>query len=204
MVAVMIWATALLMILETLSVNLAAIGIGASIIGVAVGFGSQALVRDFISGLFMLVEDQYGVGDVIDTGAATGTVEGVSLRTTRLRDAEGVVWHVPNGEIRRVGNKSQQWAQAILDVTIAYDSDISVAEAAIQGAADALANDAEFGPLIIGPPEVLGVEQILNAQISIRFAVKTKPLEQWRVARELRARVKLALDDAGIRPGTTA
>lgn len=201
LVAAMIWATALVMILDTLSVNLAAIGIGASIIGVAVGFGSQALVRDFISGLFMLVEDQYGVGDVIDTGVATGTVEGVSLRTTRLRDVEGVVWHVPNGEIRRVGNKSQQWARAILDVAIAYDSDLVVAQAAIQGAADALAEDNEFGPLIVAPPEVLGVEQITNDQVLMRLGVKTKPLEQWRVARELRVRVKAALDEAGIRPG---
>ena len=201
LVAALIWATALVMILNALTVNLAAIGIGASIIGVAVGFGSQALVRDFISGLFMLVEDQYGVGDVIDTGVATGTVEGVSLRTTRLRDLEGVVWHVPNGEIRRVGNKSQQWARAILDVAIAYDSDLAVAEAAIQSAADALSTDSEFGPLIVGPPEVLGVEQITNDQVLLRLGVKTRPLEQWRVARELRARVKAALDAAGIRPG---
>ena len=201
LVAAMIWATALVMILDTLAVNLAAIGIGASIIGVAVGFGSQALVRDFISGLFMLVEDQYGVGDVIDTGVATGTVEGVSLRTTRLRDVEGVVWHVPNGEIRRVGNKSQQWARAILDVAIAYDSDLAVAQAAIQGAADALAEDDEYGPMIVAPPEVLGVEQITNDQVLLRLGVKTKPLEQWRVARELRVRVKTALDEAGIRPG---
>ncbi len=123
-VSALIWATALLMILEDLGVNLAAIGIGASIIGVAIGFGSQALVRDFLSGIFMLIEDQYGVGDVIDTGVATGTVEGVSLRTTRVRDAEGTVWHVPNGEIRRVGNKSQQWSRVILDVAVAYDADI--------------------------------------------------------------------------------
>jgi len=201
LVAVMIWATALLMILDTLSVNLAAIGIGVSIIGVAVGFGSQSLVRDFLSGLFMLIEDQYGVGDVIDTGVANGTVEGLSLRTTRLRDIEGVVWHVPNGEIRRVGNKSQQWSRAILDVAIAYDSDLGVAEAAIQSAADSLASDPEFESIVMGPPEVLGVEQITNNQVVIRLGVKTKPLEQWRVARELRARVKTALDDAGIRPG---
>ena len=123
-VSALIWSTALVMVLDELGVNLAAIGIGASIIGVAIGFGSQALVRDFLSGIFMLIEDQYGVGDVIDTGVATGTVEGVSLRTTRLRDAEGTVWHVPNGEIRRVGNKSQQWARAMLDVPVAYDTDI--------------------------------------------------------------------------------
>lgn len=204
LVSALIWATALVMMLDTLSVNLAAIGIGASIVGVAVGFGSQALVRDFISGLFMLVEDQYGVGDVIDTGVATGTVEGVSLRTTRLRDVEGVVWHVPNGEIRRVGNKSQQWARALLDVAIAYDSDLNVAQDAIRSAADSLSEDPVLGLLVVAPPEMLGVEQITNDQVLIRLGVKTKPLEQWKVARELRVRVKAALDAAGIRPGGTA
>ena len=105
--------------------NLAATLIaGAGITGVALGFGAQSLVRDFLSGMFMLIEDQYGVGDVIDTGVATGTVEGVSLRTTRLRDVDGVVWHVPNGEIRRVGNKSQQWSRAVVDVPVAYDADV--------------------------------------------------------------------------------
>ncbi len=201
LVSALIWATAIVMVLDTLSVNLAAIGIGASIVGVAVGFGSQALVRDFISGLFMLVEDQYGVGDVIDTGVATGTVEGVSLRTTRLRDIEGVVWHVPNGEIRRVGNKSQQWARALLDIAIAYDSDLNVAQAAISDAAHSLSADPVFGLLVVDEPEMLGVEQITNDQVLIRLGLKTKPLEQWRVARELRARVKSALDAAGIRPG---
>ncbi|MEP6624153.1 MAG: mechanosensitive ion channel family protein, partial [Acidimicrobiia bacterium] len=201
LIAAMIWATAIVMILNALSVNLAAIGIGASIIGVAVGFGSQSLVRDFISGLFMLVEDQYGVGDVIDTGMATGVVEGVSLRTTRLRDDEGIVWHVPNGEIQRVGNKSQQWARALLDIAVAYDSDLEVAQDAIQTAADVLSEDEEFGPLIVGPPEVLGVQEITNDQVLMRLRVKTKPLEQWKVARELRVRVKAALDDVGIRPG---
>ena len=201
LVSALIWVTALVMMLDTLSVNLAAIGIGASIVGVAVGFGSQALVRDFISGLFMLVEDQYGVGDVIDTGVATGTVEGVSLRTTRLRDVEGVVWHIPNGEIRRVGNKSQQWARALLDVAIAYDSDLDVAQDAIRSAADSLSADPVFGLLVVAPPEMLGVEQITNDQVLIRLGVKTKPLEQWKVARELRVRAKAALDAAGIRPG---
>ena len=140
----LIWATAVVMVLDELGVNLAAIGIGASIIGVAIGFGSQALVRDFLSGIFMLIEDQYGVGDVIDTGVATGTVEGVSLRTTRLRDAEGTVWHVPNGEIRRVGNKSQQWSRVILDVAVAYDADLGRATYVIRSAADEVA--AEPGP----------------------------------------------------------
>jgi len=199
-VAALIWATAFVMILDTLDVNLAAIGIGASIIGVAVGFGSQSLVKDFVTGIFMLVEDQYGVGDVIDTGVASGTVEGVSLRTTRLRDAEGVVWHVPNGSILRVGNKSQQWARALLDVPVAYDSDLRVATDAIRDAARSVAADPSYERYVIDEPEVLGVEQVTNDQVVIRLGVKTEPLEQWRVARELRVRVKAALDAAGIHP----
>jgi small conductance mechanosensitive channel len=199
-VAALIWATAFVMILDTLDVNLAAIGIGASIIGVAVGFGSQSLVKDFVTGIFMLVEDQYGVGDVIDTGVAAGTVEGVSLRTTRLRDAEGVVWHVPNGSILRVGNKSQQWARAILDVPVSYDADLRVASEAIRGAARAVATDPEFERYVIDEPEVLGVEQVTNDQVIIRLGVKTQPLEQWRIARELRRRVKESLDAVGVHP----
>ena len=199
-VAALIWATAVVTILDTLNVNLAAIGIGASIIGVAVGFGAQSLVKDFISGVFMIIEDQYGVGDVIDTGVASGTVEGVSLRTTRLRDAEGVVWHIPNGTILRVGNKSQQWARALLDIPVAYDSDLAAATAAIRAGADAVAADPDLARFVIDSPEILGVEQVTNDQMVIRLGVKTQPLEQWRVARALRARVKAALDDAGIKP----
>ncbi len=199
-VAALIWATALVMILNTLSVNLAAIGVGASIIGVAVGFGAQSLVKDFLSGMFMIVEDQYGVGDVIDTGVASGTVEGVSLRTTRLRDAEGVVWHIPNGNILRVGNKSQQWARALLDIPVAYDADLTKATAAIRAGAQRVAESPELAAFVIEDPEVLGVEQVTNDQVVIRLGVKTKPLEQWRVARALRASVKAALDEAGIRP----
>jgi small conductance mechanosensitive channel len=157
-------------------------------------------VKDFLSGMFMIVEDQYGVGDVIDTGVASGTVEGVSLRTTRLRDAEGVVWHIPNGGILRVGNKSQQWARALLDIPVAYDADLTAATDAIRRAADAVAADPAFARFVIDEPEVLGVEQVTNDQIVIRLGVKTQPLEQWRVARELRARVKGALDDVGIKP----
>jgi small-conductance mechanosensitive channel len=199
-VAIIVWATAGVMILETLSINLAAIGIGVSIVGVAVGFGSQSLVKDFVTGIFMVVEDQYGVGDVIDAGVASGTVEGVSLRTTRLRDAEGVVWHIPNGTILRVGNKSQQWARCLLDVPVAYDADLPTATAAILEAAQEVAADPEFAPYVIEEPEVLGVEQITNDQVVIRLGVKTRPLEQWKISRALRPRVKAALDAAGIRP----
>ena len=119
-----IWTLAALMALGTLGLDLGPLIAGAGIVGVAIGFGSQNLVRDFISGIFMLMEDQYGVGDVVDAGPATGTVEGVGLRTTRLRDVNGTLWHIPNGEIRRVGNRSQGWARALVDVEVAYSTDL--------------------------------------------------------------------------------
>jgi small conductance mechanosensitive channel len=196
--AILIWSIAVLTILEELGVNLAPLLAGAGIAGIALGFGAQALVRDFITGLFMLVEDQYGVGDVIDVGLATGTVEALSLRTTRLRDLEGVVWHVPNGEVHRVGNRSQQWARALLDVGIGYDADIDAATDVIKGAADALRSDDEYGGAILAEPEVLGIESLSPERVVIRVVVRTKPQEQARVARALRARIKLALDGAGI------
>lgn len=201
-ISAVIWATAFVMVLDEVGVNLAAIGVGASIIGVALGFGAQAMVRDFLSGTFMILEDQYGVGDVIDTGVATGTVEGVSLRTTRLRDAEGTVWHIPNGGILRVGNKSQQWTRVIMDVAVAYDADLARATYAIRSAAEAVVADPDFGPVITDDPEVWGIEQVEADHVLIRLAVKTEPLEQWRVARALRARIKAALDDAGIGPAS--
>lgn len=196
--AVLIWSIAALTILEELGVNLAPLLAGAGVAGLALGFGAQALVRDFITGLFMLVEDQYGVGDVIDVGLATGTVEALSLRTTRLRDLEGVVWHVPNGEIHRVGNKSQQWARALVDVGIGYDADIDAATEVIKGAANALRRDDEYGRYILDEPDVLGIESLSPERIVIRIVVRTQSEEQARVERALRARIKLALDEAGI------
>src|SRR5690606_23776482 len=118
------------------------------------GFGAQSLVKDFLAGIFMLVEDQYGVGDIIDAGEATGTVEAVTLRTTRLRDVKGTVWHIPNGTIERIGNMSQQWARALLDVDVAYGTDIVEAQDAIKSVADGLWNDPVWQGRILEEPEV--------------------------------------------------
>jgi small conductance mechanosensitive channel len=195
-----IWVTAGLMALGTLGINLAPLIAGAGIVGVAVGFGAQNLVRDFLSGIFMLLEDQYGVGDVIDVGEAIGTVEGVGLRTTRVRDVDGILWHVPNGEIRRVGNKSQGWSRALLDIEIAYSNEISTAIRVIKQVADELWRDDEtFSPLILEEPEVWGVEELGPNGVRVRLVVKTRPLEQWKVARELRARIKTAFEREGVR-----
>ena len=145
--SVLIWSIAVLTILDEVGVNLAPLLAGAGIAGIALGFGAQSLVRDFLSGLFMFVEDQYGVGDVIDVGLATGTVEALTLRTTRLRDVQGVVWHVPNGEIHRVGNKSKLWSRAVIDVAIRYDADVDAALDVISEAANTVRRDAGVRPL---------------------------------------------------------
>jgi small conductance mechanosensitive channel len=193
-----IWTVAVLMVLDELGLNLGPLLAGAGVVGVAVGFGSQALVRDFLSGIFMLAEDQYGVGDVVDTGQATGTVESVSLRSTRLRSVDGVMWHVPNGEIRRVGNKSQQWSRALLDVPVPYDTDTRAAIELIRRVVEGMAVDPEWAPRILGRPEVWGVESFDTLSLAVRTVITTRPLEQWAVARELRLRLKLAFDEAGI------
>jgi moderate conductance mechanosensitive channel len=181
-----------------LGVNLGPLIAGAGVVGIALGFGAQTVVRDFLSGMFMLVEDQYGVGDIVDLGEATGTVEGVTLRTTRLRDVNGTVWHIPNGEIKRVGNKSQDWARALLDVSVAYGADIAHAKEVIKGVADEVWQDEQLGPSVLEEPEVWGIEDLGADGIAIRLVVKTRPADQFRVMRALRERLKRALDDAGI------
>ena len=197
-ITILIWSIAVLTVLEALGINLAPLLAGAGIAGIALGFGAQSLVRDFLSGLFMLMEDQYGVGDVIDTGVATGTVEGVSLRTTRLRDVDGVVWHVPNGAIVRVGNKSQQWSRAVVDVPVTFEADTGAATEVIYEVAAAVWHDPEFASIILSEPSVLGVESLAPGRVVIRVVVRTQPQQQWRVERELRKRIKTALDGAGI------
>lgn len=197
-VSASVWTFAVLMALGELGLNLGPLIAGAGIVGVAVGFGAQNLVRDFLSGIFMLVEGQYGVGDVIDAGPATGTVESISLRSTRLRDIHGTVWHLPNGQIERVGNQSQQWSQAVLDVDVSYDTDISHATDVINTAAAALADDPAFAESVIAEPEVWGVENLGADSVAIRVVLKTAPANQLKVTRALRARVKEAFDEAGI------
>lgn len=193
-----VWSIAALMVFAEFNVNLGPLIAGAGIVGVALGFGAQSLVKDFLSGIFMLLEDQFGVGDIIDCGEASGVVEGVSLRTTRLRDVEGTVWHVPNGQIVRVGNKSQEWSRALLDVEVAYDTDLPAAITLIKGVADEVWRDPELGLSVIDEPEVWGVERFGPDGIAIRLVVKTRPADQWKVLRELRQRLKAALDDAGV------
>jgi small conductance mechanosensitive channel len=194
-----VWSVAALLVLGQLEIDLAPLIAGAGIGGIALGFGAQSVVKDFLSGLFMLIEDQYGVGDIIDLGPATGTVEKVSLRSTTVRDVYGTVWHVPNGEIVRVGNYSQLWSRALIDVDVAYDTDLELAQGVIQRVADELWEDPMWGgDEVMERPEVWGVQSLGASSIGIRLVVKTEPSQQWAVERELRLRLKGALDEAGI------
>ena len=194
-----IWTVAVLISLGEIGINLGPLIAGAGIVGVAVGFGAQSIVKDFLSGMFMLVEDQYGVGDSVDVGLASGTVERMTLRTTILRDTNGSVWYIPNGEIARVGNRSQVWSRAVLDIDVAYDTDLRKAQQVMQDVADDLWHDDSFveGD-IIEQPKVTGVQNLGIDGITLRLVAKTDPSEQWAVARELRIRIKEAFDEEGI------
>jgi small conductance mechanosensitive channel len=170
----------------------------AGVVGVALGFGAQSLVKDFLSGIFMIFEDQYGVGDSVDLGEAGGTVEAVGLRVTRLRDVEGTVWYVRNGEILRVGNQSQNWARTVLDIPIALNQDLVRVQQVLQDVAHDLWEDDDFKHQIIEEPSVWGVQDLTPNWITVRVTLKTAPLEQWAVAREMRQRIKYRFDAEGI------
>jgi len=192
------------MVLSELGVNLAPLIAGAGIAGIAVGFGAQSLVKDFISGMFILVEDQYGVGDQVDLDGAKGTVEDVSLRVTRVRAVDGTVWFVPNGEIRKVGNASMEWSRALIDVGVAPDADVARAMEVIGEAAASVADDPAWSGIVLEPPEVWGVHAVDAAGLTIRLVVKTAPKEQAALGRLLRQRIVDHMRAAGIRgPGQT-
>lgn len=195
-VSVVVLTMAIFMILGELGIELAPLLAGAGIVGVALGFGSQSLVKDFLSGLFILIEDQFGVGDVIDIdGTTAGAVEAVSLRTTRLRAVDGTVWHVPNGDIRRVGNMSQHWSRALLDIEVAYGTDLQRVQDILREETHAVAlEDAS----ILEDPDIWGVEQLGANGVIIRLVVKTTPSEQWRVSRVLRQRIAERFQREGI------
>lgn len=194
-----IFTIAALTIMAELGVPLAPLLASAGVGGVALGFGAQSLVKDFLSGIFMIMEDQYGVGDVIDTGEAIGTVEEVTLRVTRLRDASGVVWYVRNGEIIRVGNKSQGWAVALIDIPIAYDQSVERALDTLRTVTATIDDEAPWKDVLLEEPQVAGVESVSGGVVTLRIIAKTAPGEQYALSREMRERAKNALDAAGIR-----
>ncbi len=183
-----------IMVISELGYDVAPLIASAGIIGVALGFGAQSLVKDFLSGIFMILEDQYGVGDVVDVGEASGTIEAVSLRVTRLRDVNGTVWYVRNGEILRVGNMSQNWARTVLDIPVAYSEDLHRVQTVLREVAHGLWEDEDYKSVVIEEPEIWGVEALSPDGPVIRVTLKTAPLEQWEVAREMRQRIKARFD----------
>ena len=195
---VVIWAVALLMIVAELEYNIGPVLASAGIAGVALSFGAQSLVKDYLSGIFMVAEDQLGIGDVVDLGEAIGTVEAVGLRVTQVRDINGTLWHVRNGEILRVGNQSQGWARCVLDLPVPYDANLELLTELILHEAAQLRGDPDVGEFITEDPEVWGVEAVTGESVTLRLAVRTVPLKQWDVARALRLRIKRMFDREGI------
>ncbi|SDG46723.1 mechanosensitive ion channel family protein [Klenkia brasiliensis] len=197
--SILIFFVAVVLVLGELGINLAPIVASAGVVGVALGFGAQNLVKDFIAGIGIILEDQYGVGDVVDLGEATGTVEAVGLRVTRLRDVNGVVWYARNGEVLRVGNKSQGYAQVVIDMPVTHDTDLERCREVMQEVGDAVYAEPAWAEVILAEPESLGVESITPQAIVMRLQVRTTNADQWRVGRELRMRLQERFAAEGIR-----
>ena len=197
LVSGVIFTIMLMLVLAEFNVSLGPLLASAGIVGLAIGFGAQALVKDVISGMFMLLEDQYGVGDVVDLGTVTGTVESVGLRVTTIRDVKGTVWYVRNGEILRVGNLSQGWAMVVVDVPVASEN-AEAASRAITTALERLTEDDKWSRVLLGAPELLGVENLTETTTTLRVSVKTDSEAQWSLAREVRGRIGEALRSTGV------
>jgi moderate conductance mechanosensitive channel len=192
--SVTIFTVAALIILGYMGLNLAPVLASAGVLGIALGFGAQNLVQDFLAGIFILLEDQYGVGDVIEVSSVSGTVEAVSLRITRLRDVNGVVWHVRNGTIQQAGNETHGWARAVVDVPVPYGVPVAAARTALERAAVRMSQEPRWQAAILERPEVWGVETFSPGSVLVRVAARTAPLARPEVARELRERLMDALD----------
>jgi small-conductance mechanosensitive channel len=193
-----VFGIAFVMVLSEVGMDVAPILASAGVLGLAIGFGAQNLVKDFLSGVMMMVEDQYGVGDAVDLGEAVGTVENVGLRVTRVRDVDGTVWYVRNGEILRVGNQSQNWARTVLDISVSYAEDLDRVRRVLTEVAHGLWEDEDFKGVIIEEPEVWGVQNLGPDAVVVRVTLKTAPMEQWNVARVMRERIKARFDREGI------
>ncbi|MFJ7626156.1 mechanosensitive ion channel family protein [Streptomyces sp. NPDC097595] len=194
----LILGTAALMILGAFQINLAPLLASAGVAGVALGFGARNLVTDFLSGVFMILEDQYGVGDQIDAGVASGEVIEVGLRVTKLRGENGAIWYVRNGEVKRIGNLSQGWSTAGVDVQVRPTEDLEKIRAVITEAAQEMAKEDPWNERLWGPVEILGLDTVLLDSMTVRVSAKTMPGQAVGVERELRWRIKVALDAAGI------
>ncbi len=189
---------AILMIMGELGIQLGPLLATAGIGAVAVGFGAQSLVKDVISGFFLILENQYRIGDVIEVGGVSGLVESVSLRITVLRDLEGRVHTIPNGEIKVVTNFSKEWSRAVVDIGVSYREDIDQVIAVLSEIGKELSEEEPYKSAILEPMQILGVEKFKESEIVIRMIVKTAPLKQWEVSRELKKRIKVRFDEKGI------
>ncbi|MBF4607124.1 mechanosensitive ion channel family protein [Curtobacterium sp. VKM Ac-1393] len=178
----------------------AAVGIvgGASLVAAGLAVGAQSIVKDLLSGIFMILEDQAGVGDVVDTGQATGVVENVGLRVMQVRDVNGILWFVPNGQILRVGNLSQGWSRVLVDITVPYDTDIDAVQDALLKAAVTMSQEPRWRQRIVEKPEIWGLQSVSADGMVFRLVVKTRASELDVVGRELRTRLKRSVDDLGI------
>ncbi|MER7836437.1 mechanosensitive ion channel family protein [Streptomyces sp. NPDC096040] len=194
-----ILGTAALTVLSAFQINLAPLLASAGVAGVAIGFGARNLVTDFLSGVFMILEDQYGVGDTIDAGVASGEVIEVGLRVTKLRGDSGEIWYVRNGEVKRIGNLSQGWATAGVDVTVRPSEDLDRVRATLDEVAEKMAKEEPWNELLWGPIQILGLDSVLIDSMVVRLSAKTMPGKALTVERELRWRIKRAFDEANIR-----
>ncbi|MFF0157647.1 mechanosensitive ion channel family protein [Streptomyces sp. NPDC005263] len=194
----LILGTAALMILSAFEINLAPLLASAGVAGVAIGFGARNLVTDFLSGVFMILEDQYGVGDTIDAGVASGEVIEVGLRVTKLRGDNGEIWYVRNGEVKRIGNLSQGWATAGVDVTVRPNEDLDKVRRTLNEVSEKMSKEEPWNELLWGPIEVLGLDSVLLDSMVVRVSAKTMPGKALTVERELRWRIKRAFDAADI------
>lgn len=193
-----IFTIAGLTILSLIGKDITPLLASAGIAGIAIGFGAQNIIKDWLGGFFILLENQYSVDDVIKVGNYAGTVEKMDLRRTVLRGLDGSVVVIPNGEVRVVTNLTKEWSRVVMDIGISYDEDIDRALETMRRVGEEMAADEEVGKLILEPPEVLGVEALAESQITLRMLVKTLPLKQWTVARALRARLRKAFAQEGI------
>jgi moderate conductance mechanosensitive channel len=196
--SVMVWTTATLMILRELDMDITPVLTGAGILGLAIGFGAQTLVRDVISGFFLIIEDQVRVGDVAQVNGTGGFVEQINLRTIVLRDYGGVVHVFPNGAITTMANLTKEFSFYVIDLGVDYAEDTDRAVQAVRDAADELMHDPAYAPNILAPLEVAGVDDFADSQVTIKIRIKTVPLKQWEVGRELRRRIKKTFDERGI------
>ncbi len=195
--SVLIFSIAAVIVLSDLGLDIAPVLASAGVLGVAIGFGAQNLVKDFLAGIFMLLEDQYGVGDEVEVNGVSGTVEAVSLRITRIRDVGGVVWHIRNGTIKKAGNASHGWARAVVDLPVPYQREVPGTRTALQQAADAMWTDQAWRDVLLDRPEVWGIQDMSTTTVLVRVVARTMPLRQDEVTRELRERLKAALDAGG-------